>query len=79
MWTVKSESGAMHAVLIQDTTRNFWENKLPFAGSESNLQYLPRCPHADYDAGGHDQWLKLEQYLKEEGVQVFEVTSILRK
>jgi len=79
MWTVKSESGTMHAVLIQDTTRNFWENKLPFAGSESNLQYLPRCPHADYDAGGHDQWLKLEQYLKEEGVQVFEVTSILRK
>jgi len=79
MWTVNSESGRLHSVLIQDTTRNFWENKLPFAGTESNLQYLPRCPHADYDAGGHDQWLKLEQYLKEEGVQVFEVTSILRK
>jgi arginine deiminase len=79
MWTVSSESGTLHAVLIQDTTRNFWENKLPFAGTESNLQYLPRCPHADYDAGGHLQWLKLEQFLKEEGVQVFEVTSILRK
>ena len=79
MWTVDSESGTLHAVLIQDTTRNFWENKLPFAGSEANLQYLPRCPHADYDAGGHDQWLKLEQFLQEEGVQVFEVTSILKK
>lgn len=67
MWTVKSESGTMHAVLIQDTTHNFWENKLPFPGAESNLQYLPRCPHADYDAGGHVQWLKLEEYLREEG------------
>jgi len=79
MWTVKSESGTLHAALIQDTTRNFWENKLPFVGGESNLQYLPRCPHADYDAGGHDQWLKLGQFFEEEGVQVFEVTSILRK
>jgi len=79
MWTVKSESGTLHAVLIQDTTLNFWENKLPFVGGESNLQYLHRCPHADYDAGGHEQWLKLEQFLREEGVQVFEVTSILRK
>jgi arginine deiminase len=79
MWTVKSESGTLHAVLIQDTTQNFWENKLPFVGGESNLQYLHRCPHADYDAGGHEQWLKLERFLKEEGVQVFEVTSILRK
>ena len=78
MWTVNSESGTLHAALIQDTTRNFWENKLPFAGSEANLQYLPRCPHADYDAGGHDQWLKLEELLKEDGVQVFEVTSILK-
>ena len=79
MWTVKSESGTLRAVLIQDTTRNFWENKLPFVGGESNLQYLHRCPHADYDAGGHEEWLKLEQFLREEGVQVFEVTSILRK
>jgi len=79
MWTVKSESGTLHAVLIQDTTLNFWENKLPFVGGESNLQYLHRCPHADYDAGGHDQWLKLEQFFREEGVKVFEVTSILRK
>jgi arginine deiminase len=79
MWTVNSESGTLHAVLIQDTTRNFWENKLPFVGGESNLEYLHRCPHADYDAGGHDQWLKLGQFLKEEGVQVFEVTAILRK
>jgi len=79
MWTVNSESGTLHSVLIQDTTRNFWENKLPFAGSEVNLQYLPRCPHADYDAGGHEQWMKLERFLAEEGVRVFEVTSILRK
>lgn len=79
MWTVKSESGTLHAVLLQDTTLNFWENKLPFVGGESNLQYLPRCSHADYDAGGHDQWLQLEKFLKEEGVQVFEVVSILRK
>ena len=79
MWTVNSESGTLRAVLIQDTTMNFWENKLPFVGGESNLQYLHRCPHADYDAGGHEQWLKLGQFLREEGVQVFEVTSILRK
>ncbi len=79
LWTVRSESGTLHAVLIQDTTLNFWENKLPFAGSESNLQYLTRCPHADYDAGGHNQWLQLEQLLKEEEVEVFEVVSILRK
>lgn len=79
MWTVKSESGTLRAVLIQDTTMNFWENKLPFVGGESNLQYFHRCPHADYDAGGHEQWLQLEHYLKEEGVQVFEVVSILRE
>jgi len=79
MWTVNSESGTLHAVLIQDSTMNFWENKLPFVNSEANLQYLPRCPHADYDAGGHEQWLKLRRFLEEEGVQVFEVTSILRK
>jgi len=79
LWTVKSESGRLHAVLIQDTTRNFWENKLPFTGSEANLQYLPRCPHADYDAGGHDQWLQLERLLKDEGIRVFEVVSILRQ
>jgi len=79
MWAVKSESGTLRAVLIQDTNLNFWENRLPFIGSESNLQYLPRCPHADYDAGGHDQWLKLQQFLREEGVEVFEVVSILRK
>ena len=78
MWTVNSESGTLHAVLLQDTTLNFWENKLPFVGGESNLQYLHRCPHADYFAGGHDQWMKFEQLLKEEGVQVFEVTTILR-
>jgi arginine deiminase len=78
MWTVNSESGTLRAVLIQDTTMNFWENKLPFVGGESNLQYLHRCPHADYD-GGHEQWLKLGQFLRDEGVQVFEVTSILRK
>ncbi len=79
MWTVNSESGTLRAALIQDTTLNFWENKLPFVGGESNLQYLHRCPHADYNAGGHAQWLKLEQFFKEEGVQVFEVTAILRK
>ena len=79
MWNVKSESGTLHAALIQDTTLNFWENKLPFVGGESNLQYLHRCSHADYNAGGHDQWLQLGEFLKGEGVQVFEVVSILRK
>jgi arginine deiminase len=79
LWTVNSEWGKLRAVLIQDSTLNFWENRLPFTGSESNLNYLPRCPHADYDAGGHDQWLQLERFLKEDGVQVFEVFSIIRK
>lgn len=79
MWTVKSESGTLHSVLIQDTTLNFWENKLPFVGGESNLQYLHRCPHADYEAGGHEQWLQLAGHLKEEGVQVFELVAILRE
>jgi len=78
LWTVNSEWGALHAVLVQDSTLNFWENRLPFAGSESSLYYLPRCAHADYDAGGHDQWLQLERFLKEESVQVFEVFSIIR-
>lgn len=79
MWNVKSESGSLRAVLLQDTTLNFWENKLPFVGSEANLQYLPRCTHADYDAGGHDQWKQLGKFLKDDGVQVFEVVSIIDK
>lgn len=78
MWTVRSESGTLHAVLVQDSVEQFWEGRLPFVGIESNSLYLPRCPHAQYEEG-HAQWKQLTRYLKEEGVQVFEVVSILRK
>ena len=68
----------LHAVLVQDSVEQFWEGRLPFVGIESNSLYLPRCPHAQYEEG-HAQWKQLTTYLKEEGVQVFEVASILRK
>ena len=78
MWTVKSESGTLHAVLVQDSVEQFWEKRLPFVGIESSHLYLARCPHASLD-GGHEQWKQLPRYLKEEGVQVFELASTLRK
>ena len=78
MWTVKSEAGRLRAVLVQDSTEQLWERKLPFAGIESSTQYISRDPHAMMD-GGHEQWLQLPRFLKEEGVQVFEVKSILEK
>jgi N-dimethylarginine dimethylaminohydrolase len=37
---------------------------------------LARCPHADID-GGREQWWQLSKYLEDEGVSVFELTSIL--
>jgi len=76
MWTVKSESGRLRAVLVQDSVEQFWEGRLPFSGIESNSHYLARCPHPQMD-GGHEQWLRLPRLLEEEGVRVFEVTSIL--
>ena len=78
MWTVRSESGALHAVLIQESIEQFWERRLPFTGIESSPHYLARCPHADYGEG-RDQWRQLPRYLREEGVRVFEVVSILRE
>ncbi len=78
MWTVRSESGALHAVLIQESIEQFWERKLPFVGIESSSHYLARCPHADVH-GGREQWRQLPEFLKEEGVRVFEVTEILEK
>ena len=78
MWTVRSESGTLHAVLIQETIEQFWERRLPFVGIESSSHYLARCPHPAYEEG-RDQWRQLPKYLKKEGVQVFEVVSILWK
>jgi arginine deiminase len=78
MWTVKSESGTLRAVLIQDSTEQLWEKKFPFAGIESSTHYVSRDPHAMMD-GGHEQWLQLPRMLKDEGVRVFEVKSILEK
>lgn len=78
MWTVKSESGRLRAVLIQDSTEQLWTKKLPFAGIESNTHYLSRDPHAQMNPG-HQQWLQLPKILKDEGVQVFEVKSVLTK
>jgi N-dimethylarginine dimethylaminohydrolase len=76
MWTVNSESGKLHAVLIQDSVEQFWSKKLPFAGIESSTHYISRDPHAQMD-GGHEQWLKLPKILKSQGVKIFEVKSIL--
>jgi arginine deiminase len=78
MWTVRSEAGELHVVLVQDSVVQFWERKFPFVGVESNSLYLARCPHADIDEGWK-QWRQLPHYLDEEGVQVFEVASILHK
>ena len=78
MWTVKSESGTLRSVLVQESVEQFWENKFPFVGIESNTLYLARCPHADID-GGREQWRQLPRFLEEEGVRVFEVSTILGK
>jgi hypothetical protein len=68
----------MHAVLIQESVESFWERRLPFEGIEANLQHLPRCVHPQVD-GGREQWLQLPKMLREERIQVFEVTDIIEK
>jgi len=78
MWNVLSESGKLKAVLVQDSVESFWEKRLPFEGIESSLQYNSRCIHAEMDPG-HSEWLQLPKMLKDEGVEVFEVTEILKK
>jgi len=78
MWTVRSESGTLRAVLLQESIEQFWEKKFPFTGIESNTNLLARSPHANID-GGREQWQQLSKYLEAEGVNVFEVTSILEK
>jgi N-dimethylarginine dimethylaminohydrolase len=78
MWTVKSESGRLNAVLIQDSTEQLWTKRMPFAGVESNTHNVPRDPHAQMDPG-HEQWLQLPKILKGEGVKVFEVKEMLGK
>jgi N-dimethylarginine dimethylaminohydrolase len=78
MWIVRSEAGPLRAVLVQESIEGFWERKLPFIGIESSSNYLARCPHADID-GGREQWRMLPRFLEEEGVRVFEVTSILEE
>jgi arginine deiminase len=76
MWTVKSESGRLNAVLIQDSVEQLWTKRMPFAGIESSTHYVSRDPHAQMDPG-HEQWLQLPKILKDEGVQVFEVKEML--
>jgi len=78
MWTVRSESGRLRAVLVQESIEQFWEGKFPFVGIESSTHYLARCPHAGIDRGRR-QWEQLPRFLREEGVRVFEVTEILGK
>ena len=78
MWTVKSESGKLNSVLIQDSTEQLWTKKMPFAGIESSTLYVSRDPHAQMQPG-HDQWLQLPKILKDEGVRVFEVKELLEK
>ena len=78
MWTVRSESGRLRAVLVQESIEQFWDGKFPFVGIESSTHYLARCPHAGIDRGRR-QWEQLPRFLREEGVRVFEVTEILGK
>ncbi len=78
MWTVKSESGRLRAVLIQDSTEQLWTRRMPFAGIESSTHYVSRDPHAQMNPG-HEEWLQLPKMLRDEGVQVFEVKSMLTK
>jgi len=76
MWTVKSESGKLNAVLVQDSTEQLWTKKMPFAGIESSTHYVSRDPHAQMNPG-HEQWLQLPKILRDEGVKVFEVKEML--
>ena len=78
MWTVKSESGRLRSVMIQDSTEQLWTRRLPFSGIESSTMYVSRDPHAQMNPG-HDEWLQLPKMLKEEGVKVFEVKSTIEK
>jgi len=78
MWTVKSESGKLNAVLVQDSTEQLWTRRIPFEGIESSTHYMARDPHAQMDPG-HKQWLELASILQEEGVKVFEVKNMLEK
>ncbi|MFQ6075536.1 MAG: arginine deiminase family protein [Candidatus Bathyarchaeia archaeon] len=78
MWRVLSESGKLNAVLVQDSVEQFWTRRLPFEGIESSTHYLPRCPHPLMEEG-HEEWMQLPKYLEEEGVKVFELTSILKR
>jgi len=76
MWTVKSESGRLRAVLVQDSAEQLWTRRLPFAGMESSLLYVERDSHAQMELG-HREWLELPEMLRDEGVRVFEVKSVL--
>jgi len=78
MWTVKSESGRLRAVLVQDSAEQLWTGRLPFAGVESSTHYVARDPHAQMEPG-HEEWLQLPRILEDEGVRVFEVKSMLEK
>ncbi len=78
MWTVKSESGQLNSVLIQDSVEQLWTKRIPFAGIESSTHYLARGPHPQMNPG-HDQWLELGKILRDEGVKVFEVKEILNE
>lgn len=78
MWTVKSESGRLNSVLIQDSAEQLWTRRIPFEGIESSTHYMARDPHAQMNPG-HTQWLQLEKILREEGVKVFEVKETLRR
>ncbi|MBN2336399.1 hypothetical protein JXL21_12635, partial [Candidatus Bathyarchaeota archaeon] len=78
MWTVKSESGRLNAVLVQDSAEQLWTRRMPFAGMESSLSYVERDPHAQMEPG-HGEWLELPRILGDEGVRVFEVKSMLTK
>ena len=51
---------------------------MPFAGMESSLLYVERDPHAQMDPG-HKEWLQLTKILRDEGVRVFEVKSMLTR
>jgi arginine deiminase len=76
MWTVRSESGRLRAVMVQDSAEQLWTMRLPFAGVESSTHCVARDPHAQMEPG-HGEWLRLPRMLEGEGVRVFEVRSML--